>query len=117
MHQQVRVYSSECVLDIGARLAEGPHWWEERGLLIWVDIEASRIGLFDPCRHTNRFLDTAFHVGCVVPTNEGRLLAATSDGFKMINPDSGEITSLNNPIKNPKNRKLPGSHIIIPPHL
>ena len=106
MHQQIRVYASECVFDVGARLAEGPHWWEERRLLIWVDIEASRIGLFDPFRKTNRFIDTASHVGCVVPTNEGRLLAATSDGFKLINPDSGEIISLHNPIEHLSNHRF-----------
>ena len=100
MKEHVSVYSSECVLNIGARLAEGPHWWDERGLLVWVDIEASRVGLFDPCQRTNRFIDTAFHVGCVVPTSKGNLLAATSDGFKIIDPDSGKLTSLHNPIEN-----------------
>ena len=44
MKEHVKVYSAECILEVGARLAEGPHWWEERGLLIWVDIEDSRIG-------------------------------------------------------------------------
>ena len=98
--EHVKVYSAECILEVGARLAEGPHWWDERGLLIWVDIEDSRIGLFDPQTKNNHFIDTVFHVGCVVPTSKGNLLAATSDGFKMIDPDSGQITSLNNPIEN-----------------
>ena len=98
MKEHVKVYSAECILDVGARLAEGPHWWDERGLLIWVDIEDARIGLFDPESKTNHFIDTVFHVGCVVPTSKGNLLAATSDGFKMINPDSGQIISLSNPI-------------------
>ena len=103
MKEHVKVYSAECILDVGARLAEGPHWWDERGVLIWVDIEDSRIGLFDPESKTNHFIDTVFHVGCVVPTSKGNLLAATSDGFKMINPDSGQITSLGNPIDSHSN--------------
>lgn len=96
----VRLYSSECLLDIGARLAEGPHWWQERGLLLWVDIEDSRIGLFEPNTQANRFIDIGFHVGCVVPTTKGNLLAATSDGFKLIDPDTGHVKPLCNPLKN-----------------
>ena len=56
MKEYVKVYSAECILDVGARLAEGPHWWDERGLLIWVDIEDARIGLFDPESKTNYFM-------------------------------------------------------------
>lgn len=106
MKERVSVYSSECVLNIGARLAEGPHWWDERGLLVWVDIESSRVGLFDPGQGTNRFIDTGCHVGCVVPTSQGNLLVATSDGFKVIDPDSGKSASLHNPIRDPLNYRF-----------
>ena len=44
-------------LPVGAHLAEGPHWWGERSQLLWVDIEASRIGLFDPRSGQNSFID------------------------------------------------------------
>ena len=92
-------FSAECVLNIGARLAEGPHWWESRGLLIWVDNEDSRIGLFDPVSRTNSFIHLDSHVGCVVPTDRGNLLAATSDGYKFINFLSGKVTSIGDPEK------------------
>ena len=39
-----------CVAWLLAGLAEGPCWWAEKQVLLWVDIEASRIGLFDPQR-------------------------------------------------------------------
>jgi len=73
----VRSLQARCVLPVGAHLAEGPHWWAERSQLLWVDIEASRIGLFDPRSGRNSFIDVGCHVGCVVPTAHGDLLAAT----------------------------------------
>lgn len=99
-------YSSQCVLDVGARLAEGPHWWSDRGLLLWVDIEDSRIGFFDPIQSGNHFLDVGSHVGCVVPMKNGDLLAATSDGFKQINLETGDVDSLHNPEQNLYNNRF-----------
>ena len=86
----VRPLQARCVLPVGAHLAEGPHWWAERSQLLWVDIEASRIGLFDPRSGRNSFIDVGCHVGCVVPTAHGDLLAATADGFLRLDPTTGE---------------------------
>ena len=88
---------ARCVLEAGAHLAEGPHWWAERSKLLWVDIEASRIGLFDPCSGQNSFIDVGCHVGCVVPTASQDLLAATADGFLRVNPINGARTLLHHP--------------------
>ena len=89
----VRPLQAHCVLPVGAHLAEGPHWWAERSQLLWVDIEASRIGLFDPRSGQNSFIDVGCHVGCVVPTAHGDLLAATADGFLRLDPSSGSSGS------------------------
>ena len=86
-----------CVLDAQAGLAEGPHWWAEKGVFLWVDIEASRVGLFDPVARSNRFLDLPSHVGAVVPTTAGDLVAATAQGFVRLDPDSGVVTALHDP--------------------
>jgi sugar lactone lactonase YvrE len=86
-----------CVLDAKAGLAEAPHWWAEKGVLLWVDIEASRVGLFDPVARSNRFLDVPSHVGAVVPTTAGDLVAATAQGFVRLHPDSGVVSLLQNP--------------------
>ena len=67
-----------CVLPVAAGLAEGPCWWVEKQVLLWVDIEASRIGLFDPQTDRNDFLQLPAHVGAVVPTSVGDLLLATA---------------------------------------
>ena len=88
---------ARCVLQAQADLAEGSHWWAEKGVLLWVDIEASRVGLFDPVTGLNRFLVVPSHVGAVVPTSDGELLVATSQGFVRLHPDSGVVSSLQDP--------------------
>ena len=94
-----------CVLPIAAGLAEGPCWWSERNILLWVDIEASRIGLFDPATGNNDFLYLPAHVGAVVPTSVGDLLLATAAGLMRMDPSSGVVTLLLDPeVDRPGNR-------------
>ena len=91
------VIKARCVLQAQAGLAEGPHWWAEQGVLLWVDIEASRVGIFDPATGRNRFLAVPSHVGAVVPMSDGALLVATAQGFVRLHPDRGVVLSLQDP--------------------
>ena len=94
-----------CVLPVAAGLAEGPCWWAEKQVLLWVDIEASRIGLFDPQTARNNFLHLPAHVGAVVPTSAGDLLLATATGFLRLDPSTGVVTLLSDPeLDRPGNR-------------
>ena len=86
-----------CVLPVAAGLAEGPCWWAEKQVLLWVDIEASRIGLFDPQTARNNFLHLPAHVGAVVPTSAGDLLLATATGFLRLDPSTEAVTLLSDP--------------------
>ena len=86
-----------CVLPVAAGLAEGPCWWVEKQVLLWVDIEASRIGLFDPQTGRNNFLHLPAHVGAVVPTSVGDLLLATAAGLMRLDPSSEAVTLLSDP--------------------
>ena len=97
MFSDVCSYSAQCVFPARACLGESPQWWPDRNLLIWVDIEQSKVGLFDPISKVNRFVDVGAHVGCAVPTDKGNLLCATSDGFYFLDPDSTQIIPLHNP--------------------
>ena len=97
--------TSRCVLPIAAGLAEGPCWWTEGKVLLWVDIEAAKIGLFDPVTGNNDFLHLPAHVGAVVPTSVGDLLLATATGFMRMDPNSGAVTLLSDPeVDRPGNR-------------
>ncbi len=84
-------------MPVAAGLAEGPCWWTDRQRLLWVDIEASRIGLFDPVTGRNDFLHLPAHVGAVVPTSVGDLLLATAAGFMRMDPKTGVVTLLSDP--------------------
>ena len=99
------VLTAHCVSPVAAGLAEGPCWWRERQLLLWVDIEASRIGLFNPETGGNDFLPLPAHVGAVVPTSVGDLLLATAAGFMRMDPSTGAVTFVSDPeVGRPGNR-------------
>lgn len=81
----------ELVLDARAELAEGPAWLADRGLLVWVDIMAGRVHLFDPAAGTDRSLDAGEAVGAAVPADDGRLVLALASGFAFLDPASGGL--------------------------
>lgn len=93
----IQEWTADCVLDGKATLAEGPCWLEAEQALLWVDIEGSRIGLFEPATGDNREWPTPCHVGVVVPTTRGDWLAATQQGFFRFDPQTGELEPLVDP--------------------
>ena len=62
-----------------------------------MDIEASRVGFFDPVTGRNRFLVAPSDVGAVVPMSDGELSVATAPGFVRLHLDSGVVSSLQVP--------------------
>ncbi|RCL54744.1 MAG: SMP-30/gluconolactonase/LRE family protein [Synechococcus sp. MED-G71] len=100
----LRRHQATCVLEAAAVLGEGPHWWVEEQLLLWVDINDAQIGLFDPATGLNRMLPLPVHGGCVVPTLRDDLLLATAAGFQRLDPRSGALTPVHDP-----ERHLPGN--------
>ena len=95
IHNRFRLNMPKCWCKASGRSSlVGVSWF-----VIWVDIEDARIGLFDPVSRTNSFIHLDSHVGCVVPTDRGNLLAATSDGYKLINFTTGKVTSIGDPEK------------------
>jgi len=82
---------AELVLDAKAELAEGPCWLADRGLLAWVDIMAGRVHLFDPATGADRAVEIGQPVGAAVPTDDGRLALAVSDGFALLDLKSAHV--------------------------
>jgi sugar lactone lactonase YvrE len=78
----------ELVLDAHANLGEGPAWDDTAGLLIWVDIPAGRVHRFDPSTGSDETFDVGQPVGAAVPTADGRLALAVSDGFALLDPET-----------------------------
>jgi sugar lactone lactonase YvrE len=79
----------ELVLDAKAELAEGPCWLADRERLLWVDIKAGHVHLFDPATGSDRFVEVGQPVGAAVPADDGRLALAVRDGFAMLDLETG----------------------------
>jgi sugar lactone lactonase YvrE len=80
-----------CVLDAQAGLAEGPHWWAEKGVLLWVDIEASRVGFFDPVPAAIDFWMCPPMWGPWFPPRRATC-RGDGQGFVRLRSDSGVVT-------------------------
>ncbi len=87
----------KCVLDAKAQLGEGPSWLPRLKKLLWVDIEKSRIHLFDPATSNNDTFEIGSHVGCAVPGVQGDVFFAGAKGFGQLLTATGEIRWLTHP--------------------
>src|SRR5579885_2134798 len=54
---------AELALDAHARLGEGPIWDAEGGRLVWVDIHAEAVHLFEPSSGFDQMLQAGQHIG------------------------------------------------------
>lgn len=81
----------ELVLDGGAELGEAPSWDPETRRLIWVDITGGIVHRFDPATGEDEPFEIGQPVGAAVPTTDGRLALAVSDGFSILDTASGRI--------------------------
>lgn len=87
----------ECIYDAKAQLGEGPSWLPARKQLLWVDIEKSRVHLFDPVTRGNQTFEIGCHVGCAVPGTSGDIFVATAKGFGQLSLATGKTTWITDP--------------------
>jgi sugar lactone lactonase YvrE len=85
---------AELVLDVKADLGEGPVWDAQTGQLVWVDIMADRVNLFDPSTGVNRPFDVGAPVGSAALRTSGGLILAIQDGFAQLDLTTGQATRL-----------------------
>jgi sugar lactone lactonase YvrE len=81
----------ELALDAHAELGEGPSWDPATRRLIWVDITAELVHRFDPASGEDERFEVGEPVGAAVPTTDGRLALAVSDGFAFLDPATGIV--------------------------
>jgi len=98
------VNNVDLVLDAKAELGEGPIWHSQKQLLYWVDIENHLVHIYDPKTNQDRPINVGQRVGTVVPRKSGGLMVAVHKGFASLDPESGELTILNDPEGLPQNR-------------
>jgi sugar lactone lactonase YvrE len=84
----------ELVLDSAAVIGEGPVWEPVSARLIWVDIPAGLVHLFDPASGRDDATAMGQSVGVAVLGPEGSLVVACGDGFYSLELATGEIKLL-----------------------
>ena len=85
--------TADRVGDARAILGEGPSWDPVREVLWWVDIKGRQLHR-TALDGTDRAIDVAQPLGCVVLRASGGLMGATPEGFVAIDPDDGTLTLL-----------------------
>jgi len=91
MPQTPTTIEADLALDAHARLGEGPIWDAEGGRLVWVDIHAEAVHLFDPSSGFDQVLQAGQHVGAAAVRSRGGLILAARDGFVLLDPATGAI--------------------------
>lgn len=77
------------VLDAKAEIGEGPVWDDHSGELVWVDIAGGLVHRTKP-DGTDSVLDVGRHVGAVGLRQDGGLVLAANDGFRLQDQGSTE---------------------------
>lgn len=88
-----------------ALLGEGPIWDERTDTLYWIDIRGKALHAYTPANQLDRPKALPIEVGAVAPRAAGGLIAATKNGFAIIDPCDGALTFLTDPETDlPENR-------------
>ena len=84
----------EVAIRAGALLAECPRWDTATGRLLWVDIEAHALHVFDPATGEDRSILLDDRVGAAAPTTDGGVLVALADRLAMVDLDDESVSTL-----------------------
>ena len=77
-----------------ALLGEGPRWDAAAGTLLWVDIEAGALHVFDPVSGVDRAIQLGARVGAAVPVLGGGVLVALADRLAILGLEDGTMRTL-----------------------
>lgn len=77
-----------------ALLGEGPRWDAAAQRLLWVDIEAGELHVFDPARGEDRSVALGARVGAAAPTRSGGVLVALADRLALVDLADESVQTL-----------------------
>ncbi|MCA0448499.1 MAG: SMP-30/gluconolactonase/LRE family protein [Proteobacteria bacterium] len=83
-----------CLAQTDNLCGESPVWDPREQALYWVDIYRPTLWRYDPATRQTRAKPLARLVGSIGLRAAGGLIAATSEGFATLSPDTGELTAL-----------------------
>jgi sugar lactone lactonase YvrE len=84
----------EVAIRSAALLGEGPRWDAAARRLLWVDIEAGALHLFDPAGGADRAIPLGNRVGAAAPTETGGVLVALADRLALVDLDDESVRTL-----------------------
>ena len=84
----------EVAIRAGALLGECPRWDTATGRLLWVDIEAHALHVFDPASGEDRSILLDNRVGAAAPTTDGGVLVALADRLAVVDLDDESVSTL-----------------------
>ncbi len=82
-------YQLHNVLEVRARLGEGPIWDEKEKLLYWVDIYNHRVHQFHPASEKSGFFDVCDVVGAIAKAGANRLIMAQRHRLAFLDTQTG----------------------------
>ncbi|QSJ20316.1 SMP-30/gluconolactonase/LRE family protein [Nostoc sp. UHCC 0702] len=87
-------YQLHNVLEVRARLGEGPIWDEKEKLLYWVDIYNHRVHQFHPASGKSRFFEVCDVVGAIAKAGANRLIMAQRHRLAFLDTQTGVVTPI-----------------------
>ncbi|HUH14523.1 MAG TPA: SMP-30/gluconolactonase/LRE family protein [Gaiellaceae bacterium] len=84
----------EVAIRAQALLGEGPRWDAAARRLLWVDIEARLLHVFDPDSGGDRAVELPTRVGVAAPTESGPVLAGLEDRLALVDLGDGSVSDL-----------------------
>lgn len=90
--------SAEAVGDVVCELGESPVWLPDTGELAWLDITGERLHRLDVASGEITSIATAAMVTALGLTEGRELIAATRTGFGRLDPDTGAVQPIGDPV-------------------
>ncbi len=82
----------ECIVELGAYIAEGPVWDASTSTWLFVDITAGLVHRLDPATRDLQTFEVGQVVSAVLPTSSGQLLLVSLHGLILCEADgSGQV--------------------------
>lgn len=84
----MNISTPELLVDERAMLGEGPSWDAARNMLYWVDIIPGILHIHHPESGEDDTIEIGKKIGCVTPTQGGRVMMGLKDGLALYEPHS-----------------------------
>jgi sugar lactone lactonase YvrE len=82
------------VLEVRARLGEGPIWDSRQQLLYWVDIYNHRVHRFYPATGKDEYFDVGDVVGAIALAGDNKLIIALRHQLAFLDTQTGVVSSI-----------------------